>query len=330
MQVMTDEKGDRIGDLVWSQLLHQHHNPEASDVAILTAMLEEVAYIVDQMADLVKRTCEVVSAEDSNDLVVLDQVMCRALGLQGSEAKAQVCDLSEYLREWDIVHEDKPDLVLDVKQEFSDCEGGVDIDPLSPSFDIDVKVELHEDEQIINKIVKSDKRKARLDHQSGAKTTKGSQPKEYEYDPLWTMSGSPPSSSAPGHSQGPLPATTPTNQANLTIAATGSASFHRSCSKDVVRKSIEQLLRSGKYCCVVGCNHNSARDKQFKYWKFPVRNEEQRALWIKAVHRVNPDGSDWIPGKTAIICSAHFLNGEKSLNRNHPSYKPTIFPKNKT
>ena len=77
----------------------------------------------------------------------------------------------------------------EVKEEFSDCEGGVDIDASSPSFEIDVKVELHEDEKVINKKVKKSKRKAtKMDHQSaGAKAAKVSQPKEYEYDPEWSL-----------------------------------------------------------------------------------------------------------------------------------------------
>ena len=39
----------------------------------------------------------------------------------------------------------------------------------------------------------------------------------------------------------------------------------------------------------------------------------------------NPDGSEWEP-KKALICSDHFLGDIHREERNHPDYKPSIFP----
>ena len=80
-------------------------------------------------------------------------------------------------------------------------------------------------------------------------------------------------------------------------------------------------------CCVVGCHRNTKRDKgTVGFYRFPKRNFEQRQLWIKAVKRINPDGSEWMPSANTRICSDHFVNGEVHPSRNHPSYVPSIFP----
>ena len=83
------------------------------------------------------------------------------------------------------------------------------------------------------------------------------------------------------------------------------------------------------YCCVVNCHNNGTKHAgKVKFFRFPIRNEEQRNLWIKAVKRICHNGKPWQPTKYARICSAHFVNGEVKPTRNHPSYVPTIFPTN--
>ena len=81
------------------------------------------------------------------------------------------------------------------------------------------------------------------------------------------------------------------------------------------------------YCSVVNCHRNPKTDSgKVKFYRFPKRNLEQRGLWIKAVKRIGANGKPWEPSKFSIICSDHFVNGEKSPTSNHPSYVPTIFP----
>ena len=83
----------------------------------------------------------------------------------------------------------------------------------------------------------------------------------------------------------------------------------------------------GPTCCVVGCNRNKVRDKdEVSFFKFPTKNLEKRQLWIEAVNRKNPDGSVWEPTKWSLVCSEHFVGGWHREERNHPDYKPTIFP----
>ncbi len=84
---------------------------------------------------------------------------------------------------------------------------------------------------------------------------------------------------------------------------------------------------NGTYCCFVNCHRNTARDQGIvSFFRFPKSNPEQRQEWIKAVHRRNPDGSDWIPNTNTRICSDHFVSGWWSLTQDDLDYKPTKFP----
>ena len=49
-------------------------------------------------------------------------------------------------------------------------------------------------------------------------------------------------------------------------------------------------------------------------------------LWIIAVNRKNDNGSDWEPKELSRICSDHFVGEKHREERNHPDYKPSIFP----
>ncbi|KAK0156793.1 hypothetical protein PV328_012303, partial [Microctonus aethiopoides] len=85
--------------------------------------------------------------------------------------------------------------------------------------------------------------------------------------------------------------------------------------------------RSGNCCCVPGCCIDGDLSK-IKFYRFPTRgyNLEKRAKWIKALKRVNADGSLWEPSSRSRICSQHFVEGKKSEHPNGPAYIPTIFP----
>ena len=84
----------------------------------------------------------------------------------------------------------------------------------------------------------------------------------------------------------------------------------------------------GKYCSVEGCHHQETRE-QCRYFRLTSnlkKRENQIAAWIRAVNRKNPDGSDWQPSVSAVICGCHFVGGEFSRDPTDPAYIPTIFP----
>ena len=66
------------------------------------------------------------------------------------------------------------------------------------------------------------------------------------------------------------------------------------------------------YCCVVGCKSKTSDRPTIKLFAIPAasRNSEQRQLWLKAINRVSKDGSPWVPGQKALVCSLHFVSGK--------------------
>ena len=78
----------------------------------------------------------------------------------------------------------------------------------------------------------------------------------------------------------------------------------------------------GRTCAVVNCRRSQGKDGPkdgISFFKFPKnRNREQHMLWVRAVSRVNRDGSPWEPGAHDIVCSDHFVNGRPSPTRYDP------------
>ncbi|XP_044731816.1 uncharacterized protein LOC123294746 [Chrysoperla carnea] len=77
-------------------------------------------------------------------------------------------------------------------------------------------------------------------------------------------------------------------------------------------------------CCVVDCK-NTSRNSNCKFYKFPVGKWKlnQRKKWITAVKRQNIDGLLWSPKPMMdVICSEHFIGGEKSDVESSPNYAP--------
>ena len=104
-------------------------------------------------------------------------------------------------------------------------------------------------------------------------------------------------------------------------------SFSSKKSREMMELNKEKRkYKSGRTCCVVGC---SARQGQgdIKFFqvvrkKYPLQSE----AWVKAISRINPDGSPWLPSPYTVICGLHFINGEPSNIADSPDYIPTIFP----
>ena len=64
------------------------------------------------------------------------------------------------------------------------------------------------------------------------------------------------------------------------------------------------------------------------FYRFPgvTANPEQYDLWLKAIDRVNEDGSPWIPQpKRSVVCSDHFVGGKPSSANSDVDYAPSVF-----
>ena len=84
----------------------------------------------------------------------------------------------------------------------------------------------------------------------------------------------------------------------------------------------------GNSCCAVGCP-NKQEDKKVSFFRVVrKKNPEQTKAWIKAINRINLDGSPWIPSEYQLLCGAHFISGKFNISPDHPDYVPSIFPTN--
>ena len=53
---------------------------------------------------------------------------------------------------------------------------------------------------------------------------------------------------------------------------------------------------------------------------------QQYQLWLKAIDRLNEDGSPWVPDpRKSVVCSDHFVGGKPATDRTDPDYAPSIF-----
>ena len=67
-----------------------------------------------------------------------------------------------------------------------------------------------------------------------------------------------------------------------------------------------------KNCCAVGCSNVYRKCSGIKFYRFPS-DPEQKSKWIAAVRHENwtPNEHTWI---RSLVCSQHFITGEKSNN----------------
>uniref|UniRef100_A0A672HFA8 THAP-type domain-containing protein n=1 Tax=Salarias fasciatus TaxID=181472 RepID=A0A672HFA8_SALFA len=64
-----------------------------------------------------------------------------------------------------------------------------------------------------------------------------------------------------------------------------------------------------KSCCVVGCSNHNMKDKKLSFHIFPI-DPDRQTKWVNTVKRVEPDGSEWTPTHTTVLCGEHFLSGK--------------------
>ena len=78
-------------------------------------------------------------------------------------------------------------------------------------------------------------------------------------------------------------------------------------------------------CAVVGCARHHVKGMKigFYFYHFP-QDGEKRRVWIAALQRKNPDGSDWIPGEGDRVCGDHFTTGDPHKDPSHLDYVSSV------
>ena len=69
--------------------------------------------------------------------------------------------------------------------------------------------------------------------------------------------------------------------------------FTFSTNLGLLGKKLKPLPKGKIKCCVPGCDSHNNKIPKPSFYRFPARNLEQCKLWIKAINKKNPDGSDW-------------------------------------
>ncbi|XP_039298546.1 ubiquitin carboxyl-terminal hydrolase 33-like [Nilaparvata lugens] len=86
-----------------------------------------------------------------------------------------------------------------------------------------------------------------------------------------------------------------------------------------------------KLCCIVGCENNvstvnvAKSDVTIKFYNFPPELD-RKSKWIEFASFGFPGGEEWEPSKNSLICSSHFVGGQKNDNPHHIDYVPCLRP----
>ena len=96
-----------------------------------------------------------------------------------------------------------------------------------------------------------------------------------------------------------------------------------------MKKQQRVLIMVGHYCAVQHCHNRVDRDP-VRFFVIKRKNEHQTNLWVKAINRLQSDGTPWKPNKASAICSAHFVGDGFSKDPNHVDYVPTLFLSNES
>ena len=82
-----------------------------------------------------------------------------------------------------------------------------------------------------------------------------------------------------------------------------------------------------KLCCAIGCTNHQG-DEGLSFFRAKRADIDQSRAWAKAINRADENGELWMPSDSDRICSAHFITGKPSKDRNSLDYRPTKFATN--
>uniref|UniRef100_A0A131YM32 Thap domain protein n=1 Tax=Rhipicephalus appendiculatus TaxID=34631 RepID=A0A131YM32_RHIAP len=80
-------------------------------------------------------------------------------------------------------------------------------------------------------------------------------------------------------------------------------------------------------CAACGCTSRGGPGSSIHFFRFPSvkRDRQRREAWIKAVRRINEDGSPWQPSDHARLCEKHFVERSPNNSPRHPDFVPSLF-----
>ena len=89
-------------------------------------------------------------------------------------------------------------------------------------------------------------------------------------------------------------------------------------------KPAKKASYSGKLCCAIGCK-NYQGQPGIQFFRAHREDKAQNEAWAKAINRADESGKLWYPKYYDRICSAHFISGQPSKDRNSLDFRPTKF-----
>ena len=98
-------------------------------------------------------------------------------------------------------------------------------------------------------------------------------------------------------------------------------SFHFSFVSVLVQVISRLAMGGNDHCCAVGCrNHRGMVDDEempLSFHTFP-KDPDCRLLWVARMNRADLRFQDIF--KYTVLCSKHFVDGEKTLSNPHPVF----------
>lgn len=73
------------------------------------------------------------------------------------------------------------------------------------------------------------------------------------------------------------------------------------------------------FCCAPGCSNSRKTRGDLQFYRIP-KEINRRRIWLTRIRRKN-----FSPTENTRLCSAHFLEGQKSDDTDSVSYNPSIF-----
>ena len=70
--------------------------------------------------------------------------------------------------------------------------------------------------------------------------------------------------------------------------------------------------KNRKFCVAVDCKSRESVTPDVKFFRVLRKDKDQTRAWARAIDRKGENGELWMPKKSDIICSKHFIDGEFS------------------